>query len=353
MPVGTPLDPEKGRCTMKMTVMLFLLLFCATIAGAEAPGYHVLKRLHLGGEGGWDYPTIDGPNRRLYLSRGNYVQVVDLSTDKVVGEIPDTPGVHGIALAPDLHRGFISNGKSNMVSIFDLKTLKVTGQVKTGDNPDAIVYDLATKRLFIGNGRSHDATIIDAVTGKVLRTIPLGGKPEFAVADGAGRFFVNIEDTAEVVTIDSRTLTVIRRSALAPCEEPTGLALDQKHHRIFSGCRNRIMTVLDTESGRLLVTLPIGGGVDGAGYDSHRKLAFSSNGDGTLTVIRETPAGLFAVAETVVTLPGARTMALDPVTHNLYLPTALFESAPASGRSGEKMRPLMIRDSFELLVIGK
>ncbi len=342
---------EKTDYTMTTAVTLLLLMFCAT-AGAAEPGYHLLKRLHPGGEGGWDYPTIDGSARRLYLSRGHHLQVVDLTTDKVMGDIPDTSGIHGIALAPELHKGFTSNGKSNSISIFDLRTLKITGQIKSGDNPDAIVYDPATKRVVVCNGRSHDATVIDAISGVVLKTIPLGGKPEFAVADGAGRVFVNIMDTAEVATIDCRTLNVIKRFPLAPCEEPTGIALDLKRHRIFSGCRNRLMTILESESGRVVATIPIGGGVDGVGYDHARKLAFSANGDGTLTVVRELSTGVFS-SETVVTRPGARTMAIDPMTHLLYLPTALFESAPESAKNGEKLRPVMIRDSFEVLVVGQ
>ena len=337
--------------TFHMAVNLLLLILCTT-AGATVPGYHLLKRLHLGGDGGWDYPTIDGPARRLYLSRGHHVQVIDLTTDKVIGDIPDTPGVHGIALASELHRGFISNGKGNTVTIFDLKSLKVTGQVKCGANPDAIVYDPSTKRIVVGNGRSHDATVIDAASGVVLKTIPLGGKPEFAVADGTGRIFINIMDTAEVATIDCRTLGVTKRYPLSPCEEPTGLALDLKHHRIFSGCRNRLMSVVESETGKLLATIPIGGGVDGVGYDPLRKMAFSANGDGTLTVISEAPQGVFT-AVPLVTLPGARTLAIDPVTHLLYLPTALFEALPESGKNGEKLRPVMIKDSFELLVVGQ
>ncbi len=337
--------------SINILVTVLTLTLC-TSAGATESDYHLLKRLHLGGDGGWDCLTIDGPTRRLYLPRGHHVQVVDLTTDKVIGDIPDTPGVHGIALATELHRGFTSNGKGNTVTIFDLKSLKITGQVKCGSNPDAIVYDPSTKRIVVGNGRSHDATVIDAASGAVLKTIPLGGKPEFAVADGSGRVFINIMDTAEVATIDCRILGVTKRFSLTPCEEPTGMALDPKHHRIFSGCRNRLMSVLDSVTGKLLATIPIGGGVDGVGYDPVRKLAFSANGDGTLTVIREATPGGFTPM-TLVTLPGARTMAIDPVTHLLYLPTALFEALPESGKSSEKLRPVMVKDSFELLVVGQ
>lgn len=279
--------------------------------------------------------------------------VVDLDTDKLVGDIPDTPGVHGIAVAVELNRGFISNGRANTATIFDLKTLKVIGQVKTGENPDAILYDPASKRVFTFNGRSNDATVFDAATGEVVRTIALGGKPEFATADGKGMVYANIEDTSEVVEIDSRSLAVLKRFSLKPGEEPSGMGLDPVHHRIFSGCNNKIMTILDTEAGNVIATVPIGEGVDGNGFDPGTGLAFSSNGDGTLTVVGESSPGKFEVAETVATQRGARTMAIDQTTHTLYLPTAQFAPLPASALQGTRQRPTMINDSFEILVVGR
>jgi len=334
-----------------------LILFCCLILSLNAyaadSGYHIIKRLKVGGEGGWDYLTVDGATRRLYISRSNHVMVIDLETDKVVGDIPNTPGVHGIAVASELNRGFTSNGKADTSTIFDLKTLKVLGEVKTGENPDAIIYDPISKKVFTFNGRGRDTTVFDAVSGKVVRTIPLNGKPEFAVTNGKGKVFVNIEDTNQVVEIDSLTTREIRRFSLNPCEEPTGMGLDSYHHRVFSGCHNKIMTILDTMAGKVIATVPIGEKVDGNGFDAETGLAFSANGDGTLTVVREAPAGNFEVVETVTTQRGSRTMAIDPKTHNIFLPAAQFSQSQESTPAGSKLRPVMLKDSFEILVVGK
>jgi DNA-binding beta-propeller fold protein YncE len=337
-------------------VAFSVILFCglAHTAGLSAtePRYHLIKRLQLGGEGGWDYLTVDGTARRLYISRGTYVMVIDIDSDKLVGDIPDTPGVHGITVAREINRGFTSNGQSNTATIFDLSNLKVLGQVKTGANPDAILYDPATKRVVTFNGRSKDATVFDAYSGEIAGRIELGGKPEFAAADSKGKIYVNIEDTNEVVEIDSRKLEVVKRFSLKPCEEPTGMALDAERHHVFSGCHNKVMTILDTETGKVIATVAIGEGVDGNGFDAGKGLAFSSNGDGTLTVVREVAPGRFDVAETVATQRGARTMAIDPKTHYIYLPTAKFSPIPSSA-GGAKPRPVMIKDSFEVLVVGE
>ena len=334
-----------------------LIIFCSLILAANSyaadSGYHILKRLKVGGEGGWDYLTVDGPARRLYVSRSSHVMVIDLDTDKVVGDIPNTPGVHGVAVARELNRGFTSNGKADTSTIFDLKTLKVLGEVKTGGNPDAIVYDFVSNKVFTFNGRSKDATVIDAFLGKVVGTIPLGGKPEFAAADGKGKVYVNIEDTNEVVEIDSLKARVTRRFSLKPCDEPTGTALDSEHGRVFSGCHNKIMTVLDTKAGKVIATVPIGENVDGNGFDELTGLAFSSNGDGTLTVVREVSPGKFEVVETVTTQRGSRTMAIDPITHYVYLPAAQFSQPEESTQAGSKPQPVMVKDSFEVLVVGR
>lgn len=334
-------------------VLLFCSLVFITIIYAAAPGLHVIKKLQIGGDGFWDYLIVDNAAQRLYVSHSTKVVVIDLETDKVVGEINDTPGVHGIALAPELNRGFISCGRANKAMIFDLKTLKVLGEVKTGENPDAIRYDSATKRVFVYNGRSKDATVIDAATGEIAGTIALGGKPEFSRTDGKGKVYVNIEDLSEVVEIDSRKLAVTRRFSIKPGEEPTGMGFDIENHRIFSGCSNKVMTVLDTESGKVIAAVPIGGGCDGVGFDPETGLAFSSNGEGTLTVVQESSPGKFEVAETVTTQRGARTMTIDPKTHNIYLPTAQF--APRAAPTPEVPRPRrrMIKDSFIILVVGK
>jgi outer membrane protein assembly factor BamB len=279
--------------------------------------------------------------------------VIDLETDKVVGDIPNTPGVHGIAVAPELNLGYTSNGKSDTSTIFDLKTLKVLGEVKTGGNPDAIIYEPISKKVLTFNGRSKDATVFDAVSGKLAQTIPLGGKPEYSAIDGKGKVYVNIEDTNEVVEIDSLKTSITRRFSLKPCDEPTGMGIDSEHHRVFSGCHNKTMTVLDTTSGKVISTVPVGGNVDGNGFDAGTGLAFSSNGDGTLTVVRETSPGTYAVVETVSTQRGSRTMAVDPKSHNIYLPAAQFTQPGESGQKGSNQRPVMVKDSFEVLVIGK
>lgn len=337
---------------LKVFLLFCGLCLCLTSYAAEF-GYHVIKKLPLGGEGGWDYLTVDSAARRLYISRATHVMVVDLETDQVVGDIPDTPGVHGIAVAPELNRGFISNGRADTATVFDLKTLKVLGQVKTGSNPDAILYDPASQGVFTFNGRSKDATAFDAASAKILGTIALGGKPEFATADGRGRVYVNIEDTNELVEIDSRKLAVMKRSSLKPCEEPTGMGLDPEHHRIFAGCHNKVMAILDTESGKVIATVPIGEGVDGIVFDPVTQRVFSSNGDGTLTVVRESNPGTFDVVETVATQRGARTITIDPKTHALYLPTAAFSTTPAPAPGGSSPRPMPIKDSFVVLVVGK
>jgi DNA-binding beta-propeller fold protein YncE len=338
---------------MLKKIILFCCLVLATNSYAADSGYHIIKRLKVGGEGGWDYLTVDDAARRLYISRGTHVMVIDLDTDKVVSDIPNTLGVHGIALAPELNRGFTSNGMAQTSTIFDLKTLKVLGEVKTGGNPDAIIYDPVSKKVFTFNGHSKDSTVFDAVSGKVVRTIPLGGKPEYAATDGQGRIYVNIEDTNEAVEIDSLKALVTRRFPLKPCEEPTGMGLDSVNNRLFSGCHNKIMTIVDTTAGTVIATMPIGANVDGNGFDAGTGLAFSANGDGTLTVVRETSPGNFEVVETVTTQRGSRTMVIDPQTHNIYLPAAQFTPPKESAQAGSKPRPVMVKGSFEVLVVGK
>ena len=329
-----------------------LLLLTAAVVSAAPNGYRVVGKIEIGGEGGWDYLTVDNAARRLYVSHATRVVVVDLNTEKVVGEIPDTPGVHGIAIAPKLSRGFTSNGRSNNVTIFDLKTLKALGQVQTGQNPDAILYDAPSNRVFAFNGRSNDTTVIEAENAKVAATIPLGGKPEFAVSDGKGKLWVNIEDTHEVVELDTAKLAVAKRYSLTGCEEPSGLALDLGHRRLFSACANKVMVVSDPDAGKVLATAPIGAGTDGAGFDPDRGLAFSSNGDGTLTVVREV-AGKYQVVENVQTQRGARTMTVDPKTHKIYLPTAQFGPVPAATAQQPRPRPSAVAGSFMVLVVGQ
>jgi DNA-binding beta-propeller fold protein YncE len=344
----------KNRRLWQMFGWAVLLLFSATgDAAGQGSGYHLVKKVPLGGEGGWDYLTVDSAARRLYITRATRVMVVDADSGAVVGEIPDTAGVHGVALAPEFGRGFTSNGRAAAVTIFDLKTLKPLGQVKTGDNPDAILYDPASKRVFTFNGRSNDATAIEAATGTVAGTISLGGKPEFAVSDGAGHLYVNLEDKSEVLALDAQKLTVLKRWPLAPCEEPSGMAIDVKHRRLFSGCSNKVMAVMDADTGRVVTTVAIGAGVDANAFDPDTAMAFSSNGEGTLTVVHEDSPEKFTVVENVATQRGARTMTLDPKTHNVYLITAEFGPRPAPTPENPRGRPPMVPGSFVLLIYGK
>lgn len=331
----------------------FTFLLALAALAETVPGYHLVKTYKLGGEGGWDYLTLDPDARRLYISRATHVIVLDVDSGKTVGDITDTPGVHGIALAPGLGRGFTSNGREGTVSIFDLKTLKTLNKVKVGDNPDAILYDPATKRVFTFNGKSSDATAIDAEKGAVVSTIKLEGKPEFAVTDDKGGVFVNLEDKSQLLALDPDKLTVKSRWPLAPCEEPSGLAIDRKNRRLFAGCDNKVMAIVDADSGKVITTLPIGGGVDATAYDDETKLAFASCGEGVLTVVREESPDKFSVAENAKTEPRARTMALDPKTHQVYLVTAKFGPAPAPTADQPHPRPPVLPDSFVVLVMGK
>ena len=322
--------------------------------GAKAGGYHVAKEITLGGEGGWDYLTVDPAGRRLYVSHSNKVEVVDVDSGKTVGQVQNLSGVHGIAVASDLGRGFISNGKSSTVTIFDLKTLATIGEVKsTGENPDAILYDPYSHRVFAFNGRSKNATVIEGKTGKVAGTIELGGKPEFATSDGAGKVFVNIEDKSEVAEINPKDLTVKPHWPLAPCTEPSGMAIDRKHHRLLIGCDNKLAAVVSTDTGKVVTTVPIGEGVDANGFDPGTGLGFSSNGEGTLTVIREETPDRFTVVENVPTRKGARTMALDEKTHTVYLATAQFGPAPAATKEQPRPRPAIQPNTFTILVVSQ
>lgn len=325
----------------------------AVALAATGSGYHVVTTYKLGGDGGWDYLTADAGARRVYISRGTHVIVMDADSGKSVGDIADTPGVHGIALAPELGRGFTSNGREGTVSIFDIKTLATSGKVKVGDNPDAILYDPATKRVFTFNGRSQDSTAIDAASGKVLGTIKLGGKPEFAASDAKGGVFVNIEDKSELVAIDPNKLEVKSRWPLAPCTEPSGLAIDRKNRRLFVGCDNKMMAVVDADSGKVLATPPIGEGVDATAFDDATGLAFASCGEGVLTVVKEESPDKFSVAENVPTQQGARTMALDSETHNVFVVSAKFGPPPAATADNPHPRRSIVPDSFVVLVLGK
>jgi DNA-binding beta-propeller fold protein YncE len=338
----------------QLIVLLAAACLCAGSVKAFSPAqYQVKQKYVLGGEGGWDYLTFDPAGKRLFISRGTHVMVVDPYKGTVLGDIPNTPGVHGIALAQDLGKGFTSNGRENTVTVFDLKTLKETARIKLeAENPDAILYDAASKRVFTFNGRSNNATAIDAVKDTVIGNIPLDGKPEFGAADGKGMVFVNIEDKSEVTSIDAKKSAVVKSWPLAPCEEPSGLAIDLKNRRLFSGCHNKMMAVMDADTGKVIATPAIGQGVDANAFDADRQLAFSSNGDGTLTVVHEDAPDKFSVLENADTQRSARTMALDTTDHDVYLVAAEFEETPPA-KEGERPRRTMKPGTFTLLVVGK
>jgi DNA-binding beta-propeller fold protein YncE len=326
----------------------------AAASPAGPSGYHLVKTIKVGGDGFWDYLSFDSPTRRLFISRGTKVIVLDVDSEKIVGEIPDTPGVHGIALAPDRGNGYTSNGRAGTISIFDLKSLQVIGHAQAEMNPDAIIYDPATKRVFAMNGRSGTATVVDAVSGMVVGTIQIGGKLEFAAADGAGHVYVNVEDKSEEVELDSKNMTVLARWPLDPCKEPSGLAIDAKHRRLFAGCDNKMMAVIDADSGKVIATPPIGEGVDADAFDPETGFAFASNGQsGTLTVVHEDSPDKFSVVEDVPTQRGARTMTLDPKTHEVYLVTAQFGPPPAPTPTNPRPFPTLVPDSFVVLVFAR
>jgi YVTN family beta-propeller protein len=307
--------------------------------------YKIINKIHVDGDGGWDYISVDESNGRIYVSHATMAQAVDIKTGKVVGTIPDTKGIHGIAIAADLNKGFTSNGRDSSVTVFNLKTLAVITKVKvTGRNPDAILYDPFSKKVFTFNGGSASSTVIDANDNKVVATIPLQGKPEFSVTDGNGKIYVNIEDKSLIDQIDVKTLKVERSWSITPGEEPSGLALDNQSHRLFSVCGNKLMVVSDAVAGKVITTLPIGDRCDGVTFDPDKKRAYSSNGEGSITAVQEGNDDTYKVLENIQTQPGARTITIDKTTHHLYLPTAEYESAP----SGTNRRPIK-PNSFVIL----
>ena len=338
------------NCTL--LALFAAVVFAVVLHGKTSPagpsGYQVVKTVPVAGEGGWDYVAVDSNARRIYISHATRVVVLDADSFAVVGEIADTQGVHGIALAPDLGRGFTSNGRAGTATIFDLKSLKTLAAVNTGKNPDAIVYEPVTKRVFTFNGGSNDATAFAGADGTVVGTLPLEGRPEFAAADGKGKIFVNIESTSELVEIDAQALQILHRWPLAPCESPSGLSMDQKNRRLFAGCENKMMAVVDADSGKVIATPAIGNGVDATAYDPGTGFALSSNGEGTLTVVKQEGPDKYSVLENVPTKKSARTMGLDLKTHNVVLLAAEF-FPPKEGERRGAMKP----GTFVLLVVSR
>lgn len=333
------------------SLTVYALFALVVFAAGE---YKLVKTIPIPGAGGWDYLIADSQNRRLYVSHGTEVDVLDLDAHTLVGKIPNTNGVHGIAVANDLGRGYISDGRDNQVTIFELNGLKVLSTVKAGTNPDGILYDPYSQRVFAFNGRSQDMTVIDAKTGRVVNTVVLGGKPEFPATDKNGNVYVNIEDKSELVRFDPKTLQIKNRWPLAPCEEPSGLAIDTDNRRLFPVCDNKIMAVVDADSGKVITTVQTGAGTDAAAFDPGTKLAFASNGqDATLTVVKQESPDHYTVAQNVKTQRGARTMALDLKTHTIYLSDADFGPAPAPTADNPRPRPRIIPGTFKLLVVAQ
>ena len=343
---------------MKKSLFLFNLLLIV-LAGSNLfaqnskSEYSILNKIHLSGDGGWDYLSVDEAGSRLFVSHGTVVQVVDLKTGQLVATINDTPGVHGIAIAQDQNKAFISVGRNASVKVVDLKTLALITDVKiTGENPDAIMYDQFSKKVFVFNGRTSNATVIDATNNTVVGTIALEGKPEFPVSDLNGNIYVNIEDKSLISVIDAKTLKVLKSWPIAPGEEASGLALDNETHRLFAVCGNKLMVVVDATDGHVVANLPIGDGCDGVKFDPGMKRAISSNGEGTMTVVQEIDKDNFKVLENITTVAGARTLALDTRSHHIYAPTAEFNPAPEATADNPRPRRSPKPDSFFIMDIA-
>jgi len=330
-----------------------VILAAPSPQSANPSGYHLLKKIKLGGTGGWDYLEVDPATHRLFISRATHVIAVDPSDGKLLGDIPDTAGVHGIALVDEFNKGFTTNGRASNSSIFDLASLKPTGEAKTDKDPDAVIYDPFSKRVFTFNGDANSSTVIDAASGRVVGTVALGGGPEFAASDAKGKIFVNLEDKSSLVKFDAKTLKVENTWPLAPCESPSGLAIDAAHEILVVGCHNKLMTFVDGNTGKVIGTVPIGQGVDANRFDPATGYAFASCGDGSLTIAHEDSPTKFSFVEKIDTQRGARTMALDYSNHNVYLVTAEFGPAPAATADNPRPRPAILPDTFTLLIYAK
>ena len=334
-----------------LSVIIFVVSAVTTLQAQKA--FSVLKTFHIASPGGWDYIAVGPGNNRLYVSHGTQVNILDETTGDSIGIIENTTGVHGIAFDKSQGKGFTSNGRLNNVTVFNLNTNKVITQIPTGQNPDAIMYESFSKRIITCNGRSQSLSIIDPVENKLIDSISVGGKPETAVSDDAGRLFVNIEDKSEIVVVDLKTMKVMAHWPLAPAQEPTGLAIDKKTNRLFAGCGNKFLAVVDATNGKVIQTLPIGDGCDGAGFDTNTKNIFTSNGEGTMSVYHESTADKFDLVANVPTKRGARTIAVNDQKHLIYLPAADFEQNATPQSNGQPGRPRMIPGTFQILVVGQ
>jgi DNA-binding beta-propeller fold protein YncE len=329
--------------------LVFMLAAVALLSGQASSSYRVTHTYTLGGDGSWDYVVPDPPNHRVFIARQNRVMVIDEDNGMLLGEVTGIQGAHGTAVAQNTGHGFATSGMDRSVVMFDLKTFKTLGRIPAAEDADAILYDPVSNRVFTLNGDAHSSTVIDPRAGTVITNIPLGGKPEYGVSAGDGKVYANLTDTSEVVEIDAKTATVTRRWSTAPCKQPVSMAIDTAHHRLFSGCRSGLMAISDYRAGKGVATVPIGTGVDGAGYDAASSNVFASNADGTLTVIHQDTPDQYHVLETVQTPQGSRNMGLDPTNHRLYVASAKFGAVPAGGRGKGPVQP----GSFTLMVIER
>ena len=332
-----------------MRTILLGLAAAAVLLGQGSSPYQIAHTFLLGGDGSWDYVVPDPPHHRLFIARQNRVMVVDEDSGKLLGEVTGIQGAHGTAVAESSGHGFATSGNDQSVVMFDLNTYKALGRIPAAEDADAIVYDRPSNRVFTLNGDAHSSTVIDAQAGKLVTNIPLGGKPEYGASAGDGKLYANLTDTGEVVEIDTKTAAVSRRWPTAPCKQPVSMAIDTVHHRLFSGCRSGVMAISDYQAGKVVTTVPIGTGVDGAGYDSASGNAFASNADGTLTVIHQDSPDQYRVVQTIETPQGSRNMGLDPSNHKVYVVSAKFGEAPAGGRGRRPVLP----GTFSLMVIEK
>ena len=330
--------------------ILLLPLFAAQPLSAQA--YSITHTYTVGGDGGWDYVVPDAPNHRLFIARSNRVMVVDMNNGHLIAEIPGLNGAHVTALVPGLRRGFVTSGNDSSVVMFDSKTYKTLGRIHAAEDADAIIYDPASKRIFTFNGDANSSTVIDPRKGTVITNIPLGGKPEDGQSARNGMIYVNITDSSQIAEIDAKNMRVTRRWSTAPCTNPVSMAIDARHHRLFSGCRSGVMAISDYKNGRVITTLPIGRGVDGAGYDPVKRDAYASNVDGTLTVIHQDTPDTYHVVENVETAQGGRNMGLDPASHRVYVVSAKFGPAPAeSTATNPRRRPPILSGTFMVMVV--
>jgi outer membrane protein assembly factor BamB len=319
---------------MQNSSLILVLATLASLLAQSSSSYRVTHTYTLGGDGSWDYVVPDPPNHRVYIARQNRVMVVDEDNGTLLGEVSGINGAHGTAIAENTGHGFATSGNDQSVVMFDLKTFKALSRIPAAEDADAILFDGASNRVFTLNGDAHSSTVIDPRAGTLIKNLPLGGKPEYGASAGDGKVYANLTDTSEVVEIDAKALIVVRRWSTAPCKQPVSMALDTAHHRLFSGCRSGVMAISDYQSGKVVTTVPIGSGVDGAGYDAGSGNAFASNADGTLTIIHQDTPDQYHVVENLPTPPGSRNMGLDPVTHRVFLVSAKFGPVPAGGRRG-------------------